>query len=153
MTVKRALLLSAFVAILPTYGCSLISTSITSPSDSISGTGHAIAGIFESISMSSGSNGDAEPKKESYRRDLRQYSAVFARSDGTQADFLRGVTRIAENHGVSHWESEPSTPFAIGQGLRAANFSESEMRAFCAEVGAETPAAKLAFEGWRSAGG
>jgi len=153
MTVKHALLVAAFIATLPAYGCQMISASVTSPSDSISGTGHAIAGVFESISVSSGSNGDGGAKKLAYERDLRGYSAVFARSGGTQEDFLRGVTRIAENHGMSHWESEPSTPFAIGQGLREANFSESEIAAFCTEVGAETPAAKLAFEGWQSAGG
>ena len=153
MSIKRAVLLSALISALPVYGCQVISASFTSPSDSISGTGHAIAGSFKGISFSSGSKGEEETTKESYQRDLRQYSAVFVRSGGTQADFLRGVSRIAENHGIAHWEAEPATPFAIGQGMREANVSEAEMQAFCAEVGSETPAAKLVFEGWQSAGG
>jgi hypothetical protein len=153
MAIKRALLLGALISTLPVYGCQVISASFTSPSDSISGTGHAIVGSFQGISFSSGSKGEEEATKESYQRDLRQYSAVFVRSGGTQADFLRGVSRIAENHGIAHWEAEPATPFAIGQGMREANVSEAEMQAFCAEVGSETPAAKLAFEGWQSAGG
>ncbi len=153
MSIQRALLLGVLISTLPVYGCQLISASITSPSDSISGTGHAIAGSFKAISFSSGSGGDEAAPKESYQRDLRQYSAAFVHSGGTQADFLRGVSRIAENHGIAHWEAEPATPFAIGQGMREANVSEAEMQAFCAEVGSETPAAKLALEGWRSAGG
>lgn len=153
MSIKRALLLAALVSSLPVNGCQVLSASFTSPSDSISGTGHAIAGIFSAISFSSGSTGDEAATKESYQRDLRQYSAVFVRSGGTQADFLRGVSHIAENHGIAHWEAEPATPFAIGQGMREANVSEAEMQAFCAEVGSETPAAKLALEGWQRAGG
>ncbi|MBM4337065.1 MAG: putative lipoprotein [Deltaproteobacteria bacterium] len=153
MSVARALLLGVLVSCLPTLGCQVISASVSSPSDSISGTGHAIAGIFSAISTSSGSGGDGDSAKESYRRDLRQYTAAFARSGGTSADFLRGVTRIAENHGVSHWEAEPATPFAIGQGMREASFSEAEMNAFCSELGAGTPAAEIALRGWQSAGG
>ena len=153
MSIARALLLGLLVSCLPTLGCQVISASVTSPSDSISGTGHAIAGVFSAISTSSGSGGGGEAAKESYRRDLRQYTATFARSGGTSADFLRGVTRIAENHGISHWEAEPATPFAIGQGMREASFSEAEMNAFCSEIGAGTPAAELALRGWQSAGG
>lgn len=153
MSVKRALLLAVLIATLPGYGCQVMSASISSPSDSISGTGHAIAGSLQAISGSSGSGGGDDAAKESYRRDLRQYVVVFVRGDGTQADFQRGVTRIAQNHGVSDWEAEPATPFAIGQGLREADFSEAEMHAFCAGIGSDTPAAKLALEGWQREGG
>jgi hypothetical protein len=151
MHVQRVILTAFLTLILPLYGCQVLVASVTSPSEWVSGTGRSIAGIFEGLSTSSGSGGGA--KQESYRRDLRQYAAAFVQSGGTQADFLRGVTRIAENHGVAHWEAEPATPYAIGQGMREGHVSERDMRAFCDEVGAETPAAKLAYEGWQSAGG
>jgi hypothetical protein len=129
----------------------VIVASVTSPSEWVSGTGRSIAGVFEGISTSSGSGGGA--RKESYQRDLRQYAAAFVQSGGTQTDFLRGVTRIAENHGIANWEAEPATPYAIGQGMREGHVSERDMQAFCNEVGSDTTAAKLAYEGWQSAGG
>jgi len=153
MSLKRALLVAALTVLLPTYGCQVIWASITSPSDSISGTGRSIGGIFEGLSTSSGSGGDKSSKKESYQRDLRQYAAAFVRNGGSEQDFLRGVTRIAENHGIADWEAEPATPLAIGQGMREGNVSEQEMLAFCREFGTDKTAAKLAFEGWQSAGG
>lgn len=148
---KRAFLIGVMVAAFASYGCQVIVASITSPSDWISGTGRSIGAIFEGISTSSGS-GRGSSAKSTYERDLREYAAVFVKSGGSEADFLRGVTRIAENHGVANWESDPSTPFAIGQGMRVANVSEQEMRAFCREFGKNELAAKLAFEGWQSAG-
>jgi hypothetical protein len=147
---RRALLAAILVATFAGYGCQLLVASVTSPSDWISGTGRSIGAIFEGLSASSGSGPSAQ--RSSYQRDLRQYSAAFVRSGGTDRDFLRGVTRIAENHGIANWEAEPATPFAIGQGMRAAEVSEQEMRAFCREFGANETAAKLAFEGWQSAG-
>ncbi|MGH2897121.1 MAG: putative lipoprotein [Solirubrobacteraceae bacterium] len=135
------------------YGCQVITASVTSPSDSISGTGRAIAGVFTAISESSGSGHGGSAKNDLYERDLREYTVMFMRSGGTQADFARGVSRVAENHGIAHWEAESGTPFAIGQGMREANVSEAQMRAFCDEVGAGTPAARLALEGWQSSSG
>jgi hypothetical protein len=116
----------------------------------LSATGNAIAGVLNAIADSSRSGGGASAKNDGYERDVRQYTVVFMRSGGTQADFERGVSRIAENHGITHWEAEAGTPFAIGQGMREANVSEAEMRAFCERIGADAPAAKLAFEGWQS---
>ncbi len=152
MSIERALRVGIIVAILPAFACQVISGSLTSPSDSISGTGHSIVGVLSSISRSSGSGGGDAAEQESYRQDLRQYAASFVRGGGTRADFLRGVTRIAGNHGIADWEAEPATPYAIGQGMREANVSEAEMNAFCTEIGSETAAAKLVLEGWRSAG-
>ena len=153
MALKRTLLVAVLIATLPAFGCKVISAIVTSPSDSLTGTGYAIGGAFEAISVSSGSGGSVEPKKTGYVRDLRQYVGVFVRDGaGTTEDFQRGVSRIAESHGITNWEAEAATPYAIGQGLREASYSEAQMRAFCGEVGADTAAAKLALEGWRDAG-
>ena len=153
MAFKRMLLVATLVAVLPSFGCKVISAIVTSPSDSITGTGRAIGGSFEAISRSSGSGPSSAPKKSGYVRDLREYVDLFMkRGDGTTRDFERGVSRIAESHGITHWEAEPSTPYAIGQGLRQADWSEAQMRAFCAEYGSDAAAAKLALEGWQEAG-
>ena len=154
MAFKRTLLVASLAAALPLFGCKVISAIVTSPSDSLTGTGHAIGGSFEAISVSSGSSPEKEaPKPTSYVRDLRQYVRVFMQDGaGTTQEFQRGVSRIAESHGIAHWEAEAATPYAIGQGLREANFDEAQMRAFCDEVGADSAAAKLALQGWEEAG-
>jgi hypothetical protein len=150
---KRALLVASLLALLPAFGCKVISAIVTSPSDSITGTGRAIGGSFEAISVSSGTGPQIAPKRTGYVRDLREYVDLFLkRGEGTSQDFERGVSRIAESHGITHWEADPATPYAIGQGLRQAEFSEAEMRAFVAAHGADEAAARLAFEGWREAG-
>jgi hypothetical protein len=154
MTPRRALLVAALIASLPSYGCKVISAIIEIPSDLSAGSSRSIAGSFDAMSTSSGSGGDeTTPNKTSYRRDLRQYAAVFVRGDGTREDFLRGVARIAEDHGVTHWEADPVTPRAIGEGLRDANLSDAEMDAFVASIGRDKPAAQIALEGYRHPGG
>ena len=144
----------AWLAALSLLGCQVISASIQSPFDSLSGTGRAIGGSFEGILNSSGSRPSNGAALQGYVRDLRQYSALFMqRGAGSTEDFQRGITRIAESHGIAHWQAEPATPYAIGQGLREANLSESAMQEFCEQLGAGTPAAKLALQGWQEAGG
>ena len=154
MSPRRALLVAALVAVLPLAGCKVISAIIEIPSDISAGSSKSIAGSFDAISTSSGSGTEQPtPNKTSYRRDLRQYAALFAKTDGgTREDFLRGVGRIAEDHGVTHWEAEPVTPRAIGEGLRDAKLSEAEMDAFVDEVGRDKPSAELALEGYRHPG-
>jgi hypothetical protein len=156
MNPRRTLLTIALLAGVSAFGCQVISASIESPSDSSAGSSRSIAGSFDGLSMSSGSGGDSgqqTPNQTSYLRDLRQYAATFVKGSGTSEEFLRGVARIAEDHGITHWEADPTTPRAIGAGLRDANLSEVEMDAFLDAVGRDKPAAQLALEGYRQAGG
>ena len=136
-------------------GCKSISDSLTSPSDSIAGSSRSIAGSFDAISESSGSGGTKTLtlNKESYVRDVREFTTAFTRTQGSSDDFLRGITRIAEDHGISDWEADASTPFAIGAGLRGARWSEAQMSEFLEQVGRDRPAAQLALDGYHSAGG
>jgi len=123
---RRITLVCALMTALPLLGCQLISTSITSPSDWVSGTGESISGSFESLSRSSGSGG-GDAAKQAYLRDVRAYAALFASSGGTSQDFLRGLGAVAAEHGVTHWESQPGTQRAIGEGLRDAGVSPAEL--------------------------
>lgn len=151
----RGVLLGLMIGIasLAGTGCQLLVASLEVPIDSAAGLLRAVGGSLEGILNSSGIGTDSA-RLEEYRRDLRQYAALYMENggDGTPQDFQRGVTRIAESHGVAHWEGEPATPYAIGQGFRDARVSEAAMREFCAALGPDTVAAKLALEGWRAAG-
>lgn len=145
--IRRTLAL-ALVASLPLAGCKAISASITSPSDSISGSFEAIGGSLKAISTSSSGAGDGSAPDEAYRRDLRAYAAAFVETGGTQQEFLRGITRVAELHGVTDWEAQPDTLRAIGEGLRDAGVSEDQLRHTL--EGVEPGMAARVTEGWRS---
>jgi len=149
MTSTRMLLVTVLTALLPAYGCQVISASITSPSDSISGTGHAIGGSSEAVSMSSGSDPDSD--KPSYERDLREYTASFVRSGGQTADYKPGVTRIAASHGISNWEADSKTPGSIGAGLAAADLSEAQTRTFCSDQAFSADLTDKVVSAWKSA--
>ncbi|HXZ85979.1 MAG TPA: hypothetical protein VEI82_10870, partial [Myxococcota bacterium] len=109
MNPHRALLVCALAAA-PVLGCGAISATITSPSDSLVGSSKAIGGSFDALSTSSGSGGQQAsptPNQQGFERDLRMFTAQFAVTPGgSREDFLRGVARIAEDHGVSDWESD-----------------------------------------------
>jgi hypothetical protein len=151
----RRLVLGSMIALagVTPLGCQVLVASLTVPLDSAAGTARAVGGSLEGILNSSGL-GTNTALMEEYKRDLRQYAALYMQSggDGTVQDFQRGVSRIAESHGIAHWEAEPATPYAIGQGMREANVSEAAMREFCEVLGSDTLAARLALEGWRAGG-
>jgi hypothetical protein len=151
----RKLLALWLLAALPLAGCKIISAIIESPSDLSAGSSRSIAGSFDAISASSGSGGkDTTPNQTSYRRDLRQYTAAFARqADGSRDEFVRGISRIAEDHGITHWESDALTPRAIGEGLHDAKLSPAEMDAFVDGIGRTRPEAQLALDGYLHPGG
>jgi hypothetical protein len=139
------------LALFSASGCTLISELITSPSESITGTGHAIGGSIEAMSRSVSGTFGIDARHPGYARDLRAYVATFAASGSDDSrDFQRGITRIAESHGIAHWEAEPVTAYAIGQGLREAGVSERELLA-ALEPARDAPAAELALQGWRGA--
>jgi len=151
MTLRHSLLASVLVGMLPLLGCQVLWASITSPSDWVSGTGTSISGSFEGLSASSGSGG-AKPTDTAYRRDVRAFAAHFAASGGSQQDFLRGIGRVAASHGVTHWESEPATMLAIGEGLRDAGIDEAQMAALRDRAADADPAVvALVLEGWADA--
>ncbi len=132
-------------------GCQVISASITSPSDWVSGTGTSISGSFRGLSVSSGSGGGGE-SSAAYRRDVRAYAAEFAGAGGSSADFLRGIGWVAAEHGVTHWEADAGTLVAIGAGLRDAGVSPDDMEALGARAkDADPRVVALVLEGYAAA--
>jgi hypothetical protein len=140
----------ACASILALTGCQVLWASITSPSDWVSGTGRSISGSFEGLSRSSGSGGGSS--NTAYRRDVRAFAAEFAQTGGSSDDFLRGIGRVAESHGVTHWEGRTETLLAIGEGLSDAGVSRTEVEALGAEAtGADPRVAALVLEGYSAA--
>ena len=156
MLLRHCLRISLLVGLLPLLACQVISASITSPSDWVSGTGESISGSFnafsDSLTKSSGSGGKTDTTNQAYRRDVRVFAAHFARTGGTSQDFLRGVGNVAADHGISDWESLPDTQRAIGEGLRDAGIEPAQLDALTARASDADPMVlALVREGYASA--
>ncbi len=152
---RRSLFVGALclVATLPS-GCMLLVDALAVPSESASGSFTAIGGSLAGISLSLGSppsgGGSTSDEKQSYSRDLRQYVGLFMASKGTRRDFERGVSRIAEAHGIAHWEAEPATAYAIGQGLAQAGVSAQQMSELGESLTSNEATAQQVLDGWRN---
>jgi len=150
---KRRMILALLALAVVPLGCQALWASVTSPSDWVAGSSDSISGSIRGLSRSSGSGGGTKSSL-AYRRDVRAWAATFAQTGGTQDEFLHGIGRIAESHGLTHWEADPATLVAIGEGLHDAGWSVGQMdglRADLADVEAERVDA--VFEGYRGAGG
>jgi hypothetical protein len=149
---QRRLRLAFCLMLAPLTGCQLIEASFVSISDSVAGSAAAISGSIESISRSSGSP-PAATASAAYQRDVRAWTREFEGAPGSQEDFLRGIGRVAERHGLTDWEAEPGTLVAIGQGLKDAGWSEERMRDLRERLAAvPPPAVEAVFDGYRGAG-
>lgn len=66
-----------------------------------------------------------------FDQDVEQYTAAFLDAGGsTNESFLSGVGDLARKHGVSDWESDPSTWEAIGRGLARSHATTAERTAY-----------------------
>lgn len=140
MRASSHLLVLALVAGVGSSGCQVIWASITSPSDWIAGSSESISGSIQGSSRASGSGGGSN--LSAWEQDVRAYAAVSAREGRDEADFLRGLGRLGEHHGVVHVQAEPGTREAAAAGLADAGVSTAQAQRFLDAAGlVATPAA------------
>jgi hypothetical protein len=99
-------------------GCSIsesISKSVSSPFE------------WSSASIGSSSRSSSPNRAEDYRTDVRDYTSAYVKSGGDFDAFTRGLSGIASQHGVSNWESDTDTYIGIGQGLRKAGVTPTQL--------------------------
>ena len=133
---------AASAALLP--ACA-ISKSI---SDSVSESVESLSDSVSSISP-----GGDSPSMPAYENDVKAYAAVFAESPGTEREFLRGIGRVAERHGITHWDARPETLVAAGQGLRRGGMTVEEMDDLRKSLsGLDESSARLVLEGYENEG-
>jgi hypothetical protein len=122
MTSRTMLVLIATPVVAGLAGCS-ISVSSWSLSKSVRSSSHS------SDSSSSSSPGAAE---EAYREDVSDYTSAYVRSatPGDLRGFRGDLSRIAQEHGITNWEANPSTYTAIGDGLAHAHVSDAGLMAY-----------------------
>ncbi|QDU68171.1 hypothetical protein [Engelhardtia mirabilis] len=102
----RATALALFALTLAA-GCASIEGSSESAADSSAGLVEALVSPFESSSTSSGSGGTAAGV--SYQQDVQAFVCSYLSAPSEPGDFARGLTQVAQAHGVSDWESQPGT--------------------------------------------
>ncbi len=78
--------------------------------------------------------------KDGFEKDVRDYTAEFAKSEEGKLEAFRArLGKIAEKYGVAHWAEDKSTYVAIGKGLHKAKLSQPQYEAFKASLGESQP--------------
>ena len=125
--------LSISVSKLATTASKSVSKSLRSASDSVTGK-------------------DTARLEREYRDDVRVATRQWLETGESSNAFLRELGRIAELHGISHWEAEPGSLIAIGAGACEAGANESELGGIIASLRYERAESQaLAVEGCRTA--
>ena len=145
--------------------CQSISDSVTSPSRWVADSSEAFAdssqasadssnAASDSVSGSSSPDDDDGAQEESrYRDDVRVTTRSLASAGATDDELLRGLGRVAAQHGVSRWEDQPGTWIALGAGLGEAGLAPGELDALLARLGEPGPGTAqraLVLEGYAS---
>jgi hypothetical protein len=108
---------AAVVVCLLAGGCSFSASSESSSASSES----------SSNSSASSSRSSSPARGESYRNEVRDYTASYVKSSADAAAFQRGLAGIAARHGVTNWEADQDTWVGIGAGLRRAKVSSTDL--------------------------
>lgn len=135
-------------------GCASISDSVTSPSRWVGDSSEASAqssqasadssnAASDSVSGSSSPDGESQAQRL-YAEDVRLAARVWGSSAGSPDGFAREVGRIAERHGLTDWEGDPTTRTAVRTGLREAGLSEAEVEGRLQVLGLASAAASPA---------
>jgi hypothetical protein len=133
--------LIGIVALGLSAGCGVFKSSTTQASFESSSDSSA-AGFRSSSSpfrWSSDSSSPGSDSSSAYQRDVTDYTAKFAVSDGEVQSFQRDLSAIAEGHGVTDWEREEATFLAIGSGLAKAGLSGERYQQLAVQLSNQNP--------------
>lgn len=122
---------------------------------SISASSWSLSKSVRSSSRSSDSSSSSSPgaAERAYRDDASDYTQAYVKSSGGDLQrFRAGLSRLAEEHGITNWEENPSTYKAIGEGLGKARVSDASLMAYNENFsGGDASKAQLIQQGYDSA--
>ena len=103
--------------------------SISKSSDSLQSISKSVKSISTSVTsiLSSSSGKNEEKKKESFKNDIRETTAMHLVAGLNSEEFEYDLARIAMNHGISNWKRESYTYLGIGEGMKKAGVKKSEI--------------------------
>lgn len=117
----RPFLLSSVFVVTLMQGCSF-STSSTS-SESSSGSSDSSSNSSTSSSNSSTSSSEEDKK---YENQIMNYTlAYLTTAEYDRLAFLKGISEIATENGITSWEDNQATLIGIGRGLKKSGMTGS----------------------------
>lgn len=131
------------LAVLATLSIAAGCGSFSASSESVS---KIISSPITSLSASSGSS-----PEDSYKEEVRDFTAAHVQQGGTSDVLMRELGKIAERHGITNWESSEATFRAIGAGLAKAQRNQAEVDAYKANLTQTAEQAKWLQEGYDAA--
>ncbi len=141
MSRRTPVVLALLVAAALAQGCIL--------SQSVSKSARAASDSVSNLLMSTTNRVTAA---EEYRNDVRVATRDLIETNAPAADLQREIGRIADLHGISHWEAEPGTFTAIGAGACEAGAATGDVDALLVRLGRDTDEERArAREGCRAA--
>lgn len=128
----------------------LATSTLTACSFSYSseGSSESSKSIFSIASSPFTSSSDSSAtEQEKYENEVRDYTAEFVTSSSGDLDsFRKQMTKLAEDHGITNWESDHTTYVGIGRGLKKANLGKPHISAFTESLSENDPMKKQAIE-------
>ncbi len=123
---------------------SLAGCSISHSSESSSGSSKSSSDLLSSPFASSSESSASDQEK--FAGDVADYTAEFVTSrSGTMEGFRNQLSKIAQDHGITHWENNLSTYLAIGRGLKKAQLGDPQVSAFTESLGGDDPMKRQAI--------
>ncbi len=123
------LLHSVLTAVLALSVVGLAGCALSASSESSSKSAQSSSTIASSPFASSVRSSATE--QENFASDIADYTAEFVvASSGSIAGFRNQLGKIAQDHGISNWESSHATYLAIGRGLKKAGLGAPQNAAF-----------------------
>ena len=138
-------MLSTLPVLLILAASSLTACSFSKSSESSSASSKSIFDIASSPFTSSSDSSATEQEK--YERDIADYTAEFVTSStGNLDNFREHMSKLAQDHGITNWESDHKTYVAIGQGLKKAKLGKPQISAFTESLSGNDPMKKQLIE-------
>ena len=136
MIARTIAVLIGVAALCFSVGCGVFKSSTTQAS--VESSSDSSAAAFRSSSSpfrwSSDSSSPGGESSSAYQRDVTDYTAKFAASEGDPQSFQRDLSAIAEGHGVTDWEQDNDTYLAIGRGLAKAGVNGERYQLLSVEL-------------------
>ncbi|MCW7461732.1 putative lipoprotein [Leptospira limi] len=144
-------LLSAMALFISVNNCSILDSASGSVSRLGVSVSDSTSALVKSISKSISSISESEKEKamNEYKEDIIASVALQIRYENQKQELENQLSLIAKKHGVVAWRSNPSTYIAIGQGLKQANLSPSEIKLVTEDISKQNvTVAKLVSKGY-----
>lgn len=149
--IKHLSVVSVLAVLFSFNNCSFLDSASASLSRFGLSISDSTSALVKSVSksISSISEGGDEKALSEYKEDVIASVALQIRYENQKQELENQLSLIAKSHGVVAWRSNSATYIAIGQGLKQANLTPSEMKAVVADVAKQNATvAKLIFNGY-----